>query len=84
MGINISDIIHVIKFMIPNFIAIAELLQQLYQKSRDKSRTTITIVFVHSSQVLLNNMHMLEQSVFKNLLLHVNIENREQITDVII
>ena len=83
MGINIPDIMHVVQFKISDFIALPELLQRLSRGRRDKSRTAMAIVFVSSSQVLLDNMYMLEQSAFKNLRLPVNRENCEQITDII-
>ena len=83
MGINISDIMRAVQFKIPDFIALPELLQRLGQGGRDKSRSAIAIVFVSSSQVLPDNMHMLKQSAFKNLRLAVSRENREQITDII-
>ncbi len=41
------------------------------------------MVFVHPSQVLPDDMHMLEQSAFENLRLPVSRDNREQITDII-
>ena len=41
------------------------------------------MVFVHPSQVLPDDVHILEQSTFRNLRLPVSRENREQITDVI-
>ncbi len=83
MGINIHDIMRTVQFKIPDFIALPELLQRLCREGRDKSRITITIVFVHPSQVLPDDVHMLEQSAFKNLRLPVSRENREQITDII-
>ena len=83
MGINIPDIMRAVQFKIPNFIALPELLQRLGRRGRDKSSTAMAIVFVSSSQVLPDNVHMLEQSAFKNLRLPVSRENREQITDII-
>lgn len=77
MSINIPNIMRMIQFKIPDFIALLKLLQRFGQKDRDKSRTTIAIVFVHPSQVLPDDMHMLEQNAFKNLWLLVNRENRK-------
>ncbi|WP_375449210.1 C-terminal helicase domain-containing protein [uncultured Nostoc sp.] len=83
MGINIPDIMRAVQFKIPDFIALPELLQRLGRGGRDKSCAAIAMVFVHPSQVLPDDVHMLEQSAFKNLRLPVSRENREQITDVI-
>ena len=83
MCINIFDIMRAVQFKIPDFIALAKLLQRLGQGGRDKSCAVIAIVFVHPSQVLSDNVHMLEQSAFKNLRFSISRENCEQITDVI-
>lgn len=72
MGINIFNIMCIIQFKIPDFIALSELFQRLSQEGRDKSCTVIAIVFVYPSQVLPDNVHMLEQSALKNLWLLVN------------
>ena len=83
MGINILDIMRAVQFKIPDFISLSELLQRLGQKGRDKSHALVTLVFIHPSQVLPDDVHMLEQSAFKNLWLPVRRENCEQITNVI-
>ncbi len=51
---------------------------------KDKSLAAIAMVFVHPSQILLDDMHMLEHSAFKSLRLPVCRENCKQITDVIV
>lgn len=84
MGINIPDIMHTVQFKIPNFIVLLELLQQLGWGGKDKSYTAIIMVFVHPSQILLDNVHTLERSAFKSLQLPVSKENCKQITDVIV
>ncbi len=83
IGINISDIMHVVQFKIPDFIALPELLQRLGRAGKDKSRAAIAMVFVHQSQVLPDNVHTLDHGTFKSLRLPVSRENREQITNVI-
>ncbi len=49
MCINISDIMRVVQFKIPDFIALPELHQQLGRVKRDKSCATIVMVCVHPS-----------------------------------
>ena len=75
MDINILDIIYIVQFKIPDFITLQKLLQRLSWIEKNKSRVAIAIFFVHLSQVLLNNVHMLEHSAFKSLQLPVNREN---------
>ena len=67
MGINIPDIMHMIQFQTPDFITLLELLQRLGQAEINKSYVTIAMIFIYSSQTLLDNMHILEQNAFKNL-----------------
>ncbi len=67
MGINILDIMRVVQFKISDFIVLPELLQRLSLAGRDKSRAAIAMVFVHPSQVLLDNVHKLEYHAFKSL-----------------
>lgn len=83
IGINIPNIMRIVQFKVSNFITLTKLLQWLGRGSKDKSRVVITIVFVHSCQVLLNNMHIPEQSTFKNLRLSISKENCKQIIDII-
>ena len=75
MGINILNIICVIKFKIVYFIIMPELFQRLDQKGKNKSYTTIIIIIVYLSQVLLDNIHILEYSTFKSFWLPVNKKN---------
>ena len=67
IGINISDIICIIQFKIPDFVALPKLFQRLDRGGKNKSSTTIAIIFVHPSQILFDNMHTLECSAFKSL-----------------
>ena len=60
IGINIHNIMRAVQFKIPDFIALPELLQRLGRGGKNKSCIAITMVFVHRSQVLLDNVHMLE------------------------
>ena len=83
MGINIPDIMRAVQFKIPDFIALPELLQWLGRGGRDKFYTAIAIVFVSLSQVLPDNVYILEQSAFKNLRLPISRKNRKQIIDII-
>lgn len=83
MGINIPDIMRAIQFKIPDFITLSKFHQWFGRGGNNKSRTAIAIIFVHPSPVLPDNMHILEESPFKNLRLSVSRENRKQITNVI-
>lgn len=49
MSINISDIMHIVQFEILGFIALPKLLQRLHQVEKNKSCTTIAMVFIHPS-----------------------------------
>lgn len=83
MDINILDIIHIIQFKISNFIALPELLQQLGWEKRNKSHTAIASLFISLSQILSDNVHMLKQSILKNLQLFISKKNCKQITNII-
>ena len=60
IDINILNIMRVVQFKISDFIALPKLLQRLGRRGRNESCTTIVMVFVYPSQILLDNMHMLE------------------------
>ncbi len=83
MGINIPDIMRMVQFKISDFILLLELLQQLGWAGRDKSCTTIIMIFIHPSQVLLDNVYTLEYSAFKSFRLPINRETCKPITDII-
>lgn len=64
---HIPDIMCMIQFYIPDFITLSELLQRVGRGGRDKFCATIALVFIHLSQVLSDNVHILELSAFKKL-----------------
>ncbi len=84
MDINLPDIRRAIQFGISDYITLPELLQQLGHGGRDASRLVVAIVFVETRQILLDDVHTLEGSAFKDPRLPVNRENREQTTNVIV
>lgn len=67
IDMNIPDIMHIVQFKISDFITLPDLLWWLGQERRNKFYTIIAIVFIYSSQILLDNMHMLKYSTFKSL-----------------
>lgn len=67
MGINLPDIMCTVQFKIADYIILPELLQRLSRAGKDISRLAVAIIFVCTSQILLDNVQSLESSPFKNL-----------------
>lgn len=58
-------------------------MQQLQCRGRDASYITVVINFDEMLQILFENVHILEESTFKDFWLPVTYENWKQTTDVI-
>lgn len=75
MGIHLADIRRAIQFKISDYIMLPELFQQLGREKRDVSCLAIAIVFVEIRQILIDNMHILKKSAFKDFRLSITCEN---------
>lgn len=84
MGINLPDISCVIQFKISDYIILPKLLQQLGCGGRNASCIAVAMVFIEMWQILPDDIHILEGSIFKDLWLLVTCKNCDQITDIIV
>ncbi len=64
MEVNIQDVARTIQLKIPDHLALASLLQQIGKARRDKTLLTVSIIFIESKHVLLDDILTVRYSPF--------------------
>ena len=83
LGINLRDILRSFQWKVSKHLTLPDLLQRLGRAGRDPTLQAVAMVFVNTSQILPDNVHTLESSMFKDLQLPVTRDNQDRITNVI-
>lgn len=66
IGVNIRDMACAIQWKIPDYLILATLLQQIGRAKRDKTLLTVSIIFIESKYIFLDDIASVKDSLFGN------------------